>query len=345
MNWLYRQLCKLRTYRLFLEWTKGVSLPGFGNLPLYTVGSFFFQEIARESIVNKASSLAYNFMLAIFPGIIFLFTLIPYIPIENFQEQLLEFMQVIMPTNAYLAVESTLFDIVKNQHGGFLSVGFILATFFSTNGMSALMLSFNKSSLISESRTWGQQRLVAIGLTLLVIVALGLGMTVFTLASYVIAYLEDHFHANASIWNFLIKTARWLILFGIYFLTVSMLYKFGPASTKKWRFFSPGATLATILAILTLSAFAYYINHFGAYNKLYGSIGTLIVIMIWIYINSLILLIGFELNASIALSKQSIKIVKPRRKFNVFKAWNEITEAEESENVSRAKGAKGTSKS
>lgn len=264
-------------------------------------------------------------MLAIFPGMIFLFTLIPYIPIANFQEQLLEFMELVMPTNAFLAVETTLSDIVQNQNSGLLSIGFILATFFSTNGMSALMLSFNKSSLIAESRSWGRQRLVAIVLTLLLVLALTVGMGVFTLAGYVIAYLREAFEVRTAFWTFLISAARWIILFGIYFITVSTLYKFGPASTKKWRFFSPGATLATILAILTLSAFAFYINKFGAYNKLYGSIGTLIVIMIWLYLNSLILLVGFELNASIALSKQSIKIVRPR-KFNVFK--HESTERE-----------------
>src|SRR5690606_11349783 len=136
--------------------------------------------------------------------------------------------------------------------------------------------------------------------------------------------LRRTFETLTPIWGYLITISRWIILFAIYFFTVSMLYKFGPASSRKWKFFNPGATLATILAILTFSAFAFYINKFGAYNKLYGSIGTLIVIMIWLYLNSLILLVGFELNASIALSKQSIKIVRPR-KFNVFKYENTET--------------------
>ena|SRR5690606_4616145 len=113
MSWLHRQLNRFEWYHRIIDWTKDLVLPGFGQLPLYTVSVFFFQEIAREAILNKASSLAYNFMLAIFPGIIFLFTLIPYIPIQNFQEQLLDFMAVILPENAFLAVESTLVDIVK----------------------------------------------------------------------------------------------------------------------------------------------------------------------------------------------------------------------------------------
>ncbi|MGK6351020.1 YihY/virulence factor BrkB family protein [Parapedobacter sp. DT-150] len=319
MNWAHRTLLRFKPYYVLIEWTKVAVLPGFGSLPLYTVATFFFQEIARESILNKASSLAYNFMLAIFPGIIFVFTLIPYIPIRNFQQQLLDFMEVVMPENAFLAIESTLEDIVKNQNSGLLSIGFILATFFATNGVSSLMLAFNKASLIIESRSWGFQRLVAIGLTLMIVIALATGMTIFTAADYVIGYLRKNIEFNAAFWAFIIAASRWLILFGIYFLTVSILYKFGPASSRKWKLFSPGATLATILAILTFSGFAFYINNFNAYNKLYGSIGTLIVIMVWLYLNSLILLVGFELNAAIALSKQSIKIVRPRP-FNAFKS-------------------------
>ncbi len=313
MAWLHKILLKFKPYALFIEWTKVVVLPGFGSLPLYTVATFFFQEIARESILNKASSLAYNFMLAIFPGIIFLFTLIPYIPIENFQEQLLDFMELVMPENAYLAVETTLLDVVKNQNSGLLSAGFILATFFSTNGMSTLMLAFNKSSLIAESRSWGRQRLIAIGLTIMIILALTIGMGTFTVAGYVITYLRNTFEIDASFWRSVISASRWIILVGVYFMAVSLLYKFGPASTKKWKFINPGATLATLLAIITFSGFAFYINNFNAYNKLYGSIGTLIVIMIWLYLNSLILLVGFELNASIELSKQSVKIVNPKK--------------------------------
>lgn len=318
MLWAHNRLLRFRPYFTFVEWTKVVVLPGFGSLPLYTVAVFFFQEVARESLVNKASSLAYNFMLAIFPGIIFLFTLIPYIPIDNFQEQLLDFAELLMPESAFLAAESTLTDIIKNQNSGLLSVVFIMATFFSSNGVASLMRAFNKSSLVIENRSWGRRRLIAIGLSLMIVLALTVGMTIFTAAGYIIGYLRENIEFNAAFWGFVITASRWLILFGIYFLTVSMLYKFGPASARKWRFFSPGATLATLLAVIVFSGFAYYINQFGTFNRLYGSIGTLIVIMIWLYLNSLILLVGFELNAAIALSKQSIKIVRPRS-MNTFR--------------------------
>src|SRR5690606_6788850 len=138
------------------------SLPGFGKLPLYTVATFFFQEIKREAILNKASSLAYNFMLAIFPGIIFLFTLIPYIPVRNFQERLMEMLHLVIPNEAYIVVESTLEDIIKHHDSVLLSFGFVLAHFLSTNGIVNLMRDFNKYPHSRASRSWIKRRLVAL---------------------------------------------------------------------------------------------------------------------------------------------------------------------------------------
>lgn len=317
MQWLHRFLLKFKPYHLVLDWTKRVVLPGFSPLPLYTIATFFFQEIGKDSLLNKASSLAYNFLLAIFPAIIFLFTLIPYIPIEDFQDQLMSLIALVLPHNAYLAVESTLEDIVKNQNRGLLSFGFIAALFFSTNGVHHLMQAFNKSSLQVESRTWLKQRLVAVTLTVIVAFALIFGLGIMTVGEFVIAFLRSKLEFKDAFWLYLIDLVRWFILVAVYFITISILYRYGPAHPKKWRLFSAGSWLATILAVLTFWGFAFYINNFGSYNKIYGSIGTLIVIMIWMYLNSLIILIGFELNASIDLSKRSIKIIRPT--YNLFK--------------------------
>lgn len=316
MNW-HKFLLKFKPYAKLIDWTKVIVLPGFSPLPLYTVGSFFFQEIGKDSLVNKASSLAYNFMLAMFPAIIFLFTLIPYGP-TSLQDQLMSLLALILPNNAYLAVETTLLDIVKNQNSKLLSFGFIFTLFFATNGVHTLMQAFNKSSLVSETRSWVQRRLVALYLTILLAFALIFGLTIITIGEYVLNFLKDQLSFKDSFWIHLINLVRWFILTGIYFITTSILYRYGPANAKKWRFFSAGSWFATILAIFTFWGFSYYINNFSNYNKLYGSIGTLIVVMIWLYLNSLILLIGFELNASIDLSKRSIKIVKPQ--FNSFKS-------------------------
>lgn len=317
MNWLHKLLLKTRPYTMFMNWTKVVIVPGFSPLPLYTVGTFFFQEIGKDSLINKASSLAYNFMLAIFPGIIFVFTLIPYIPITGFQDQLISLLELVLPSEAFQAVKSTLEEIIKQPNSGLLSFGFFASLFFATNGVINLMQAFNKSSLIIETRGWVKQRLVAITLTFVMFLALIIGLTIITVGNFAVKFAAQQLEFKDSFWLYIADFLRWAILISVYFITISILYRYGPSHTKKWKLLSAGSWLATVLAILTFWGFSYYINNFGNYNKVYGSIGTLIVIMIWLYLNSLIILIGFELNASIDLSKRSIKIVKP--KFNTFK--------------------------
>ncbi|RZJ81744.1 MAG: YihY/virulence factor BrkB family protein [Flavobacterium sp.] len=318
MNWLHQQLMRLTPYRLFIKWTKACVLPGFSPLPLYTVATFFFKEIGKETLVNKASSLAYNFMLAIFPAIIFLFTLIPYIPKSiGFQKTLMDLLALVLPNTAYLAFETTINEIVNIQNGSLLSVGFILSIFFSTNGVHKLMIAFNKSSLIVETRTWLKQRLVAMILTFIIAVSVVVCIAAMAIGEILLTYLQNELDYKGGITLFAIQLTKWALLGILYFITVSILYRYGPAHAKKWKFFSAGSWLATILAFVTIWGFSFYINNFGSYNKLYGSIGTLIVVMIWLYLNSLILLIGFELNASVDLSKRSVKIIRPN--FNLFK--------------------------
>ncbi|MDT3405406.1 YihY/virulence factor BrkB family protein [Mucilaginibacter terrae] len=317
MDWLHRLLLKTSIYSAFIEWTKSVILPGFRPLPLYTVAVFFIGELKKSSLVNKASSLAYSFMLAFFPATIFLFTLIPFVPIKHFQQTLFELIAVILPSNAFEAFKSTLTDIIKNQNGKLLSIGFVTALYFASNGVYKLMQSFNKSSLIHETRSLIKRRLVSVYLTVIISFSLLFAIAVLIAGQALINFLKSHLFKAAHLWLWLLSLSRWLIVVMIFFTVVSILYKYGPAHKRRWRFFSPGSILATALAVLTSVGFSYYINNFSSYNKVYGSIGTLIVMMIWLYINSLIILIGFELNASVDLSKRSIKIVKPRQ--NTFR--------------------------
>jgi len=319
MEWVHRYLLRFKLYRHFIAWTKVVILPGFDPLPLYTVTAFFLQELKQGSLVNKASSLAYSFMLALFPATIFLFTLIPYVPIHHFQENLLNLIAVILPSNAYSALQSTLVDIIKNQNGQLLSVGFLSALYFAANGVYKLMQAFNKSSLIIERRSWLKRRWVALVLTVVISISLFVAIAILIVGQAIVNKLQAAVDSKALFWPYVIAFTRWIIVVIIFFVTVSLLYRYGPAHKKRrWKFISPGAVLATALAVFTSLGFSYYINHFSRYNKIYGSIGTLIVVMIWLYLNSLIILIGFELNASIDLSRRNIKIIRPR--VNTFKS-------------------------
>lgn len=324
MEWLHRQLLNFRFYTKFIEWTKVCVLPGFSPLPLFTVATFFFREIKKESLVNKSSSLAYSFMLAIFPSIIFLFTLIPFIPISGFQDKLLSLIELILPHNAFEAFETTLKDIIKNQNRGLLSFGFLSAIFFATNGVQNLMKAFNKASLVIETRGWLKQRIIALVLTMIIFSSIVICISAMAIGELLLNYIKTELHIKDSLAVYAIQLTRWTLLAALYFITISILYRYGPSHAKKWKLFSAGSWLATILAFLTIWGFSFYINNFGSYNKVYGSIGTLIVVMIWLYLNSLILLIGFELNASVDVSKRSVKIIRP--KFNLFKKTAPIEE-------------------
>ncbi|MBD1386600.1 YihY/virulence factor BrkB family protein [Mucilaginibacter rigui] len=318
MKWAHRFLLHFKFYQFITDWAKTVYIPGFRPLPLYTVIVFFILEIQKTSLANRAAALAYNFMLALFPAIIFLFTLIAYIPIKGFQKSLLDLFALIMPSNAYNAFHDTIFDIIARQNGKLLSIGFITALYFATNGVSNLMQAFNKSSLILETRSWLKRRFIALVLTIVISVALLIAIVIMIAGQWVIGFIKDELNSEARFWFWLIAFSRWLIILVIFFTSICILYRYGPSNKQKWKFINPGSILATSLAILTSVGFTYYTNNFSSYNTVYGAIGTLIVVMIYMYLNSMILLIGFELNASVDLSKRTIRISKPR--FNTFRS-------------------------
>ncbi|GAA3982948.1 YihY/virulence factor BrkB family protein [Mucilaginibacter dorajii] len=312
MRWLHRFLLRFKFYQYIVEWTKYIIIPGFRPLPLYTVIVFFISEISKSSLINRAYSLAYSFMMAIFPATIFLCTLIPYVPIKRFQGSLLNILASIMPTNAYLALRDTIIDIIKNQNGKLLSFGFLLTIYFATNGVINLMKAFNKSSLIVDRRSWIKRRMVAISITVALCFVFLMSISIFIAGQAVISFIQKHVISTSHFWIYPIMLFRWVMIILIFFVTISCLYRYAPAHKKKWKFVNPGSVLATGLALLLSLGFSYYINNFSSYNKVYGSLGTVIVAMLWMYLNSLILLIGFELNASVELSKRSLRVVKPR---------------------------------
>ena len=279
---------------------KRITFPGFDGMPIYNVMVFFWRSIVDGALTTRASAIAFSFFVALFPAIIFLFTLIPFIPINNFQNELFLLIQDMVPETAFLAIKETVLDILTKQRGDLLSIGFFMALIFSTNGLASMMSAFDASLHTFERRTWLGQRIIALVLlailSVLITVAIGLITTGQYLINYLVAndYLKDHFTIIA------LSIGKWLVILVLFFIANSFLYYLAPAKKTKWRFVSAGSTLSTVLIVATFGGFSFYINRFGQYNKLYGSIGTLLVIMLLIYLLSLILLIGFELNASIS---------------------------------------------
>ncbi len=286
-----------------IDWSKHIVLPGFRGMNLFDVASFFIKGLEKGAITTRASSIAFNFFLALFPALIFFFTLIPYIPIDNFQEILLQLLGEVLPPSTNESAFSTLNDIINHPRGGLLSFGFVMALYFSTNSINSLMEAFNSSYHISESRGMWKQRIIAIGLTLMLSIMLILAIAIIVFTQISSAYFVDlGILQESSI--LLIKIGKWVTLLTFLFFGLSLLFQFAPSKKTYWSFFSPGAILATLFIVLTSIGFGYYIDQFGQYNKLYGSIGTLIVILLWMYFNAIVMLIGFELNASIFSAKE-----------------------------------------
>jgi len=304
-----------RLFRLFRLITKKIILPGFDGVPLYDVIVFFIKGLMDGSITTRASSVAYKFFIALFPAIIFLFTLIPYIPIENFQATLLETIRTALPDNVNAMINETITDIISRQHGGLLSLGFILAIYFASNGILGVITAFNSTTHIIESRSLWQQYAISIALTIILTLIVILSISLIMLGTSGMGFLMSAHIIEENVLLFILKVLKWIIVFFMLFFVVSFLYYLGPAKKRQFRFISAGSTLATLLFIATTIGFKYYVDNFASYNAVYGSIGTIIVILMWLYLNSIALIVGFELNASILHAKKSkSKVLASRTK-------------------------------
>jgi len=282
------------------EWSKTIKPPGFSGLTLYDIGYFFIVESQKNAINTRASAAAFTFFLALFPAIMFFFSLIPFLPIDNLHQQLLNEMHTLLPENAYQAAVSTINDLVKTEHNGVLSFGFLVTLYFATNGINALIDAFNHAIHIPESRNFIQQRLVSlwlfIALSVLVLTASLLIIFSEVAINYAIAHgllLSDWLVIG------LLTLGKWVISFLLLFTAISLLYYFGPVKVFGYQLINTGAVSATMLSVIASLLFNYYVNNFATYNKVYGSIGTIMVVMLWLQFNCLIILIGFDLNAKI----------------------------------------------
>ena len=285
-----------------LNIAKKIKPIGFSGLSIYDVTIFFWKGLMEGAITTRASSLAFNFFLAFFPSIIVFLTLIPYIPVNGLQETLMELLNVVLPPSTNEITFQALDDIINNTRAGLLSIGFLLALYFSTNGINSLIEAFNASYHIRENRPIIQQRILSLGLTLLLSFMLIIAMGLIIFGKFVVSYLTEY-KLITQYAGELILYGKWFTILLVLWLGISILFHLGPSIKSKWKLFTPGSILATLGIIITSIGFNYYINHFSQYNKIYGSIGTLMIILIWMYFNSIILLTGFELNASISNAK------------------------------------------
>jgi membrane protein len=317
MKYKYKRLIlQWNPGRVLITWLKKVRFEKYENVSLYKIIRIFLRNLVNDDIVDRANGVAFNFILAIFPAIIFLFTLIPYVT-EFFPdintESIMAFLGQQIPPSMFEVVSSTVHDIISNQRGGLLSLGFLFSIYLSTNGMMALMRAFNSVYRTIENRSGLKTRVIATGLTINLTFVLFLAIILLIVGQFVLeaimAKMPTFSWINMNYFTVvLLFVVRFITIFIAFFLAISFIYYFGPAIHYNWRFFSVGSLLATLLCLAVSYGFSFYVTNFGTYNKVYGSIGVLIAIMVWIQLITIVLLIGYEVNASIhdAIRKEAL---------------------------------------
>jgi membrane protein len=299
------KLLKLPIIKNLVGLLKRIKLPWLQGLSFYELLELYFSGIIEGAFSYHASAVAFSFFMALFPFALFILNLIPYIPIEGFQIDFLEFVKEGVPPNTYDAIYKIINDILNNSHSGLLSSGFFLSIFLMSNGIVGILGGFESSKHVLVKRSFFNQYLVALGISMILSLLLLVTVAAVVIFEVFIQRTIIHDVLNDSIP--LIQLGRYAFVILMILITTSILLRYGTKQLHKPRFISIGSVFTTILVILSSYFFGIWVVKFSKYNELYGSIGTLLILMFYIWINCMILLLGFELNATIAKLKSKNK--------------------------------------
>lgn len=272
-------------------------VPGFSGFSLYEVATAFFRQLRKTSLVERASGISFNIVMAIPPTLIFIFTLVPYLPIsQEFLNQMYALIRDVVPGEKNNSVIiDFLKDFVNRPRNELLSFGLFLAIFFSSNAMMGVLRSFDRDYPGFEKRGGFQKRRVALQLTMLVFFLIFICILLMIAQANVLRWLG----VESAMWRNIIHNSRWILIVLLTFWIVSFIYHHGPAVAKRWPLFTPGAVFATSLMIIATLLVSYWVTYFNTYNTVYGSIGAIFILMTLIYTNALAVLMGFELNVTL----------------------------------------------
>ncbi|WP_339866223.1 YihY/virulence factor BrkB family protein [uncultured Algoriphagus sp.] len=277
---------------------------------LYDVGRIFLIQLQKDDIIERAGSMAFSYTIALFPMILFLLNLIPYLqdifPYITTQN-ILTFTQEILPEEIYVQSEGTIMDIVSKPRQSLLSLGFFFALFASMQGAVSMMNSFNSVYQTKENRGFFQSRGIAVSIVIILALTVITASLVMILGGMIISRLDEMQVFNSGFMIFLFSSLKFMILLFMFYIATAFIFRFAPAVHDKWKFFSIGAKLAGLLTTLGFYGFTFYLNNFASYNRLYGSIGTLIALMLWLLITSIIIIVCFEVNVSMDLVEENKK--------------------------------------
>jgi membrane protein len=286
--------------RALIRFSKRTRLPGFEGVPLFDVIRFFYLQVKKVGINERSAAISFNFIMAIPPACIFLFSLVPLLPVADlFYKEVVHFVRDLSPNTATRKIViDFLDDFFRRPKNSLLSVGFLISLFFSSNAVLGIINSFNRSIHEKESKILFEKRWKAIKLTFIIILIFIASMLLLMTQGALFKWILNLLNINNSFVKWMILVLRWIVIVGLFFYSIAFIYRHAPSVEKKWPLVSPGSILACTLIILFTFLFSFWINKVATFS-IYGSIGTILILMIFIRVISQVLLIGFELNVSI----------------------------------------------
>ncbi|MCB0795617.1 MAG: YihY/virulence factor BrkB family protein [Flavobacteriales bacterium] len=298
-----RKVLFSRGFRNLIAWSRAIVLPGFAGFDIYAISRFYFKALLEGHILTRASAIAFQVFAAFFPAVIVLLTLIPYIPIPDLQNDLLLSFREMLPVEVYSFMEGTLEDLVVRKHGTLLSVSFLVGVFLASNSVNAILLGFSGSSNLTTWHSPVKQRLLSLGLLFSLSILLVVAIPLMTVSSSILDALKAHDLIQDGLESFGLVAAQWIISVFMILLSISLLYHAGDPSATRFRLFTPGALLTVLLIVLLSQVLAFVFSNFTNYNALYGSIGAILAVQVWIYMNMIAVLLGYELNISVSRAR------------------------------------------
>ncbi|RMB60930.1 YihY/virulence factor BrkB family protein [Dokdonia sinensis] len=302
---LEEKLMRFKPFCYIVEGLQKIVLPGFEGMTAYDLTKTYFTGILEGALSSRASSIAYSFFMALFPALLFLLNLIPYVPIDDFNLKFMAFIYELIPSQSQGFFQPIISDIAQNERAGLLSFAGILALFLMANGVNAIFSGFEGSFNVHINRSFFRQYAIALSVSIILALLLVTTITVLVYFEYVLNSLRDRDFMSDDTDIVLLSVGSYIFFTIMIYVTVATLYYFGTKEGKHSRFFSPGALMTTLLFMLTTYLFGVYIDNFSNYNELYGSIGALLIMLLYIWINSNLILLGFELNAVLRKLRKS----------------------------------------
>ncbi|MBK9758705.1 MAG: YihY/virulence factor BrkB family protein [Flavobacteriales bacterium] len=299
-----RKILYSRANRSLVFWASRIVLPGFEGFNLFRISRFFFLALSEGNLITRASAIAFKLFLAFFPTIILLLTLIPYIPVQDFQEKLMGSFQDMLPSEVYKFIESLLHDLVVRKHSALLSGSFLVGIYLASNSMDAILNGFSSSYHVTLWHSPVKQRLISMGLILTLTMLMAVAMALLTLSNWAVAFIASKGYAFGAMEHVGLFIVKWTVTLLLMLGSISLLYNAGDPGARRFRFITPGAILALALTVALSQGLAFFFGHITNYNALYGSLGAILAVQLWLYFNMIVLLIGFELNTSISRARR-----------------------------------------